>query len=174
MRQQELTLTPVEAQALNMQDAATMRHCYHCKNIFPGASFPIQSVKPSGRIHRFYTCSECRTVVSSERRRTRTSKDPVGTSMRNKRLYYKRHYGLTPEEVDAKIIQQDGRCALCHGTSKRLHVDHCHSTQRIRSMLCTTCNIGLGSFLDSPQLLRAAADYLERHAASNAVETASP
>jgi predicted nucleic acid-binding Zn ribbon protein len=76
-------------------------------------------------------------------------------------------YGLTVEALAALFTSQDGRCAIC-GTDewgpKGSQVDHCHDTGAVRGVLCTNCNNGLGRFRDDPALLRAAADYLERHA----------
>lgn len=42
------------------------------------------------------------------------------------------------------------------------HIDHDHETDEVRGLLCQTCNWGLGHFHDDPQLLREAADYLEK------------
>lgn len=82
-----------------------------------------------------------------------------------------RRYGLTVEQWQAMVTAQDNRCAICGnppnpGTgpaTKRLHVDHDHVTGRNRDLLCNTCNYGIGQFKDDPALLRAAADYIDRH-----------
>lgn len=63
-------------------------------------------------------------------------------------------------------------CLLCGdvledkktGRGRTLHVDHIHGTDYIRDLLCGGCNPGLGAFKDSPELLRKAAAYIERHA----------
>ena len=76
-----------------------------------------------------------------------------------------RNYGLTPEQVQQMLEAQGGVCVICHKLCKsgnRLAIDHCHTTQKVRGMLCGNCNRGLGSYLDSPELLRRAALYLER------------
>jgi hypothetical protein len=56
---------------------------------------------------------------------------------------------------------QFSKCDVCGGR-KRLVIDHDHKTGRVRSLLCVTCNLGLGAFKDNPELLRAAALYLEK------------
>ncbi len=45
----------------------------------------------------------------------------------------------------------------------RLAIDHDHKTGQVRSLLCKKCNGVLGLVDDDPALLRAAADYIERH-----------
>lgn len=78
------------------------------------------------------------------------------------RHYYRSRYNLTREEVDELALVG---CAICGTTDwggrfKRPHVDHCHETNKVRGILCNTCNVGLGLFKDNPTLLRSAAKYL--------------
>jgi len=78
----------------------------------------------------------------------------------------RRNYGITIVQYDAMMIAQNGVCAICRcpcGTGKRLSVDHCHETKRVRALLCDVCNTTLGKMGNSPARLRAAADYLEKH-----------
>jgi len=69
-------------------------------------------------------------------------------------------YGLTVEEYDTLFT--DASCWICGGID-RLVLDHCHITGKVRGVLCHHCNTGLGLFLDSPDLLRRGAEWLERH-----------
>ena len=76
-------------------------------------------------------------------------------------------YGISRDDLDALIAAQDGKCAICKGapTGKgdRLHVDHCHTSGKVRALLCHHCNTLLGLAGDDPARLRAAAAYLEAH-----------
>jgi hypothetical protein len=86
-----------------------------------------------------------------------------------RRSKLKAAYGITPEQFDAMVTAQGGVCVLCGNppAGKRhtqvLHIDHDHRTGRVRGLLCDTCNVGLGSFRDNPDLLKRAAAYLEFH-----------
>jgi hypothetical protein len=75
---------------------------------------------------------------------------------------------MTPEDYNEKAAKQDYRCAICKKSQseflRRLAVNHNHETGQNRDLLCENCNPGLGQFQDSPELLRAAADYLETYA----------
>jgi len=68
---------------------------------------------------------------------------------------------LEPADYDAMYDAQGGACAVCGRTDEPLNVDHCHSSLKIRGLLCDRCNRGLGYFADKPELLRNAATYLE-------------
>lgn len=61
---------------------------------------------------------------------------------------------------------QGGRCAICPKKvsldGKALSVDHCHTSGKIRGLLCSECNRGIGYFTDNPELLEAAAAYLKK------------
>lgn len=70
---------------------------------------------------------------------------------------------LTDQEYTERLIAQDGRCAICRAEpppDRRLAIDHDHTTQRVRGLLCTRCNMGLGFFRDRPDLIDRALDYL--------------
>jgi hypothetical protein len=75
----------------------------------------------------------------------------------------KRMYGITAEQYDAMLLKQDNKCAIClqEDKGKRLAVDHCHKTGRIRGLLCGNCNLALGLLQDNPDLLNKAAAYLK-------------
>lgn len=74
-----------------------------------------------------------------------------------------RRYGLTVEEYETLLTEQDGVCAICKKApkKKRLHVDHDHDTGNVRGLLCFNCNFGLSWFKEEPRLLGKAKKYLE-------------
>lgn len=84
----------------------------------------------------------------------------------------KSRYGLAAEAFKAMADQQQGRCAICatdlklsrEGVcrDKTVVVDHCHQTGKVRGILCSMCNTGLGSFKDSEKRLTSAIQYLRR------------
>jgi len=85
----------------------------------------------------------------------------------------KRYFGITLEEYEVMVEAQDGLCAICgekefakhHLTNeiRDLAVDHDHKTGKVRGLLCTNCNKGLGHFQDDIELIMAAGIYLETH-----------
>lgn len=85
----------------------------------------------------------------------------------------KRHYGITVDDFERMRNEQNGVCKICKkpetridSTSKkirRLAVDHCHNSGKVRGLLCSSCNVALGSFKDDIQLLQKAIDYLRFH-----------
>jgi hypothetical protein len=81
-------------------------------------------------------------------------------------------YRITVAQYDALLASQHGKCAICkavNASGRDLAVDHDHACcpgarscgKCVRSLLCSRCNIGIGQFLDSPELMRAAAAYVE-------------
>lgn len=80
----------------------------------------------------------------------------------------RRQYGLSNEDYHGMVVEQNNLCAICHnpqygGEDRFLCVDHCHKTNKVRQLLCVKCNAGLGQFLDNPETLRKAAEYIEKH-----------
>lgn len=85
--------------------------------------------------------------------------------VRNKQLRYK--YGITLEDFNKMLLEQEGKCAICSsphaGRNGTFNVDHCHATGKVRALLCHDCNTALGKFKDNPDLMRKAADYIEKY-----------
>jgi hypothetical protein len=75
-------------------------------------------------------------------------------------------YGLTETTYQKLLASQGGVCAICKNPetikNRRLGVDHCHKSGKVRGLLCDSCNTGLGRFRDSVPLLRRAIRYLEQ------------
>jgi len=80
--------------------------------------------------------------------------------------YLRRVYGLTQEKYEELSTNQGNVCAICnepaHLFTKGLALDHCHDTGEIRGLLCGTCNRWIVGAVKTPELLRRAADYLEK------------
>src|SRR6266851_4660674 len=91
------------------------------------------------------------------------NKDEINARRRARQDDLKRRYGMSPLDYDALLAFQGGVCAICGRKSKcRLGVDHCHSSHKVRGLLCSKCNVGLGNYDDDTDRLRAAIAYLER------------
>lgn len=89
---------------------------------------------------------------------------PGKIEQRDRERHLKQLYGLSLDEYNSLLASQSGVCALCGGGSgqRRFAVDHCHSTGKVRGLLCRACNTGLGLFKDSPALLEKGAAYLRK------------
>jgi len=91
-------------------------------------------------------------------------KDPVGVSKKEYDFNLKRYYGISYEDYDKLLLSQNNACAICKNPEyrRRLSVDHCHATGKIRGLLCTKCNVGIGSLNDNIEYLKNAIDYLNK------------
>ena len=79
------------------------------------------------------------------------------------------NYGITLNDYYEMEKHQDYKCAICGTTEKNkrtkyFDVDHCHETGKVRGLLCTNCNQGLGKFKDNIHLLKQVITYLEHSA----------
>lgn len=89
---------------------------------------------------------------------------------RDKQL--RKSFGMTIDDYTRMLSEQSGVCAICFqpetslrwGNLQPLAVDHCHTSGKVRGLLCHKCNVGIGSFSDDPDRLMRAAEYVKRHA----------
>jgi uncharacterized CHY-type Zn-finger protein len=117
--------------------ASATRICGICKKELPMADF----------YKRSYWCKECEKENNQKHPRLKSR--------------YKR-FGITLEGYAIRLENQRGRCAICGRVSeRRLSVDHDHKTGKVRGLLCTRCNTGIGCFCDDQKLLNRAIEYLQ-------------
>lgn len=110
-------------------------------------------------------CDPCLRAAASEW--ARNNPDTLKRYIKERRFD---RFGITETEYMSLFESQSGACKICERsllTDLTPHIDHDHSTGKVRGILCGNCNTGLGLFADSRRLLSAAIDYLDDTSASN-------
>ena len=111
------------------------------------------------------TCSRCKEEKSHDSfTKNGTAVDgyySMCKSCKRDAQYYQT-YGITQDNYNELLELQDNKCAICFNTpKKKLFVDHCHSTGKVRGLLCQHCNFVLGQAKDSTEILFNAISYLQ-------------
>ena len=113
--------------------------------------------------------SHCKACVNKKLKKYRLDNpEEYNRIKRNQNL---RKYGLTFEDQEGMLREQNYKCAICgqeiflFGSSQKLiaHVDHDHKTGKVRGLLCKECNSGLGYFKDNTEYLLSAISYLKKN-----------
>jgi len=81
---------------------------------------------------------------------------------RDRKSHYIRKYGLEDELAEKLVADRSGICSICQ-TQTLLVVDHCHTTHKVRELLCSPCNSLLGYAKENKNTLLSAIKYLEKH-----------
>lgn len=111
-------------------------------------------------------------AASAARRRTDPEKRERD-ALTKKRNAISRKYGLSPSDFGSRLASQGFACALCTKplAEDDARVDHCHSSGKVRGLLCVKCNTGLGFLGDSETGLLRAIEYLRRAESDSARKT---
>lgn len=130
-----------------------MKSCSRCREEKPITGFYRNRSQPDGHSHYCKPC--CNEVTRSHPKASEYAR----------RTNLKRRYGITVEEFDALLEQQNGGCAVCgemdhDELGRRLAVDHDHDTKRVRGLLCQRCNRAVGLLKDNPELALRMSRYL--------------
>lgn len=78
----------------------------------------------------------------------------------DRKRHYLRTYNLDPELADQLVQNRVGECCIC-GSVSPLVVDHCHTTGKVRGLICSACNSVLGYSKDNIKTLENAIKYLK-------------
>jgi hypothetical protein len=133
------------------------RRCFRCETIQPLENFAKDGSR-DGKAHHSgyaYSCKSCMRVYAKQWRAKKLAANPYA----DKDYKLRKAYGIGYDAFQFMMKSQDHVCAIC-GDSKRLGVDHCHQSKRVRGLLCDSCNRALGLFKDNPQILANAIKYL--------------
>lgn len=126
-----------------------MKQCRLCQETKPLDEF----YKNHGR------CKQCFLAILRDKR-----------APGDRREYHlKSMYGISIEEYDRMLAEQNGKCAIClSGTPKapkrvnHWYIDHCHSTGKVRGLLCNACNRAIGNLGDDISNFERAIAYLKK------------
>jgi len=113
-------------------------------------------------------CKKCCLAANLIWQRSKRENDPeyVAAQAAYQRI---RKYGLTPDDFDRMLKEQDGKCVICKTFTSgplaisTLQVDHDHNTKKVRGLLCMLCNTIIGKAKEDPEILLSAVMYLIKH-----------
>lgn len=142
----------------------TKMMCLICQKFLPRTTEFFYINNRTGTLRR--RCKDCTNIESRKRHAKPKANERHCDRMREKA------FGLTKKDYKKIVEEQDNRCAICNqhetrknriGQTRNLSVDHCHKSGKIRQLLCSNCNAGLGHFKDNPEFILAAYKYILKH-----------
>jgi hypothetical protein len=149
-------------------DLSKGKTCPRCQQLKPMTEY---SKGKSSTGYQTY-CKPCMSARHDEYRRKNLAKIAekqreryAKNTERYKDYDRKARYGLAAGEFAKLLELQKGRCLICKtdtpgGKGNSFVVDHCHSSEKVRGLLCCSCNMGLGQFKHNVELLQSAINYL--------------
>jgi hypothetical protein len=150
-----------------MEVLSPIKKCPSCKLDKSLLDFAIR--QSGARIGQAVTyCKLC----NGEKQKERKQRDPSIYRRVEWPSKLKNIYGITVDDYYKMLDAQGGGCAICatrvpsqrkrkYVKTEMFFVDHCHATGKVRGLLCSRCNRGIGFFDDNPSRLEMAATYLK-------------
>lgn len=160
-----------------------MKTCLKCKQIKSHADFHKKSSSKDGLQKMCIQCTkdykQSWYQVNKESEKARTiAKQRANPEFYNARVkawqkanpdrvkdtILKRDFGISLEQYNQLLKTQDNSCAICKTNQSQqrimMAVDHDHTSNKIRGLLCDLCNRGIGLLKDDPMLLDRASSYI--------------
>ncbi len=133
-----------------------LKLCKRCGETKPFSEFKKKSginlkLAKSPQAHYITPCRVC---LSDKYKDNKQAK--IGARKR----HLKHKYNIESEVYDEMLEKQKGKCGICNSVFEIYCVDHNHETGKIRGLLCSSCNKGLGMFTDDIEKLKRAIKYL--------------
>lgn len=115
---------------------------------------------------RYPYCKRCMSIAnykSKIKNKASLVEYKLKSAQISRKSYLQKTWGITLEQFDKMKKNQNNECAICRIKPKIFHIDHNHHTGKIRSLLCSNCNRGIGYLKESIDILSNAIDYLKYH-----------
>ena len=139
-----------------------------------GDCTPEQAEKLRASVRRYKEKNKPRLAAqAAERHKFRYENDPEYRARKDRQANecrMRKRYGIGPRERDQILAEQGGRCAICQTNTpggRGWHVDHCHSSGKVRKILCTACNVFVGRIEKNPMIHERALKYILDHRDAN-------
>jgi hypothetical protein len=135
------------------------RTCTNCRETKPATAFHL-----NGNGRRLRRCGSC---VNARRPSRPGNRWPKRSPEERRSEKLRQLYGITLEQERQMLAAQDGGCAICGKPAepgRPLAVDHCHSSGRVRALLCLGCNTQLGAY---ENFRTRAEEYLAKYGRGN-------
>lgn len=160
----------------NISYLYSMKTCNKCKVSQPESSFRPDPKRKSGLYAQCRSCYNIRMNEYYKKNKEKArniakkayDKNKHKHVLRRKVYSWQKTYGIsiTQEVYQKMLMEQEYKCAICktHDSElpKLLSVDHCHTTGKVRGLLCGNCNLGIGNFKDDTNRLLSAIKYLSK------------
>ncbi len=134
------------------------KQCSKCKEVKSLESFHRDERNKDKKRSNCKACDQQASKVWKEKNKTHIAEY---------NSHYKREYtyGLSKQAYLELLEAQDNKCAICNTDqsklSRKLVVDHCHASNKVRGLLCSHCNVGIGMLKENEDNLMAAIQYLK-------------
>lgn len=136
------------------------KQCRKCTEIKALTCFSKSTTHKDGY---YASCKKCRSISSSKWNKANRERTT------NNSLLWK--YGINLDQYQLMLTQQEGKCFCCKKDQSQLtqalSVDHCHTTGKVRGLLCQECNKAIGLIKDNVETAERITQYLKDHYASN-------
>ena len=131
-----------------------MKTCTKCKQEKEDSEFGKRYDHPTKLLS---WCRDCdRVRKRNAARKTLSNPEKRAATSYRQKLWT---YGITHDEYQNLLAAHQGKCGVCSSESD-LRIDHDHKTGAVRGLLCHHCNVALGHFKDSIDVLKNAIEYL--------------
>lgn len=158
----------------------THKICNTCKLVKPVSEFHriLSNKNKPGNWTYYSWCKRCRKIYTDKlwadpsfrSHMAKVSKRWIRRNQSKMKLYQRRAsvkhaYGITLEQYDSMYAELGGLCMICGmpGKQKKLFIDHCHKTGKVRGLLCCACNLWLGKIEKNPKILPGIINYLNKY-----------